>query len=158
MKKLLFALLGAALMTISCGKQNPDDNNGGGDNLQPASATTVYTGTCSVTTGPSPSNLDGSVVEVTLGDKTLEIKFVKISFVPGKMPPMDIYMKEIPFTKDGDSGKIVFERDDFDPWCLEVEYPDYHVTGLTGSIDSGNIEFSLKFGAIPTSFAGAAQK
>ena len=54
--------------------------------------------------------------------------------------------------------KIVFERDDFDPWCLGVEYPDYHVTGLSGSIDGGNIEFSLKFGAIPTSFAGAAQK
>lgn len=114
----------------------------------------IYLGTVSVDyEGGVVDNPDIQVAFLPSEDGTsADIIIYKIKFVP-KMPVrIDVTIPGVALAEG--PGGYSFSCDNVVPLALGGEYPKYNVTDLSGTLEDGNLSFSLNFGAYPTRFNG----
>ncbi len=113
-----------------------------------------YSGTVSVIYEGVPFDTEGVSVSFapSADGSTADITIYKIRFVP-KMPvTIDVTIPGVKLTVAGE--KILLSCDNVVPLAMGGEFPAYTVTGLTGTLEGDDLEFSLNFGSYPTSFDG----
>ena len=93
-------------------------------------------------------------------DKTmLDIKMMRVKFVPAMPVRIDVTILEIPVTEETD-GIWSFYGDGITPWAMGGPYDGYRVDELKGTVSDSALEFSLDFyntrkrQAYPTSYSG----
>lgn len=93
-------------------------------------------------------------------DKTmLDIKLMKVKFVPAMPVRIDVTILEVPATKE-DDGAWSFYGDGITPWAMGGPYDGYRVDKLEGRISDSTLDFSLDFyntdkkQAYPTTYSG----
>ena len=99
------------------------------------------------TTSDTTTESAGVAIDVSFADgsnSTMDITFKGLSFVPGRMPYLDIVVPNIPYTVvEG----VVYNLEGYNiiPQDQGKEYPEYLISEIKGSIGSTvTIEFSLQ--------------
>lgn len=143
--KFVFATLAAALL-VACGKNNPDTP------IVPEKAD--YTGTVTVIYQEAPFDNENISVDFEPAEdgQTASITIHQIRFVPQMPVTIDVTIPDIAVSST--SEKLVLRCEETIPEAMGGPYPRYIVTDLTGEIVGGELNFSLNFGAYPTSFRG----
>lgn len=142
--KILAATALVAFAAISCKEDEvvtPSYDNG------------AYVGVMSVEY--QGENYDNENIQVNMAvaeDGTLTMDIKQIKFVPQMPVTVDITVPGIAYTEK--DGVVTFSGDNIVPLTGVKPVERYLVTGLTGRIEDGHIEFSLNFGSFPTSYAG----
>ena len=140
------------LLAVSCTK--PDTRIEKGDPIYSGIMNVVYEG----------EDFKQNGVEVQLGfnaDSTMmDMKLVKVKFVPAMPVRIDVTVMEIPVVKEGE-GEFSFYGDGIVPWAMGGPYDTYRVDSLEGKLNRGKLEFSMLFyntkkqEGYPTSYSGA---
>lgn len=94
--------------------------------------------------------------ELSETGNTLDVKLLKVKFVPDMPVSLDILVPGIPAVASP-GGAVDFEGDGIVPYALGGRFEKYTVSGLKGRIVEEKIEFSLVFGEYPTSYSGVRQ-
>jgi len=90
---------------------------------------------------------------------SVDIKLLKVKFVPAMPVRIDVTVMEVPVTRS-DDGDSQFYGDGIVPWAMGGPYDTYRVDGLQGRISDGELEFSMTFyntkkqEGYPTSYDG----
>lgn len=90
---------------------------------------------------------------------SVDIKLLKVKFVPAMPVRIDVTVMEVPVTRS-DDGDFQFYGDGIVPWAMGGPYDTYRVDGLQGRISDGELEFSMIFyntkkkEGYPTSYDG----
>ncbi len=139
------------LLVVSCAK--PDTQIDKGDPKYSGVMNVVYEG----------EDFKQNGVEVQLGfnaDSTMmDMKLVKVKFVPAMPVRIDVTVMEIPVVKEGE-GDFSFYGDGIVPWAMGGPYDTYRVDSLEGKLNRGKLEFSMLFyntkkqEGYPTSYSG----
>ena len=150
MKIFQYVLL--LLLMVSCAK--PDTQIDKGDPMYSGVMNVVYEG----------EDFEQNGIEVQLGfnaDSTMmDMKLVKVKFVPAMPVRIDVTVMEIPVVKEGD-GEFSFYGDGIVPWAMGGPYDTYRVDSLEGKLNRGKLEFSMMFyntkkqEGYPTSYSGS---
>lgn len=150
MKIFQYVLL--LLLMVSCA--NPDTQIDKGDPMYSGVMNVVYDG----------EDFEQNGIEVQLGfnaDSTMmDMKLVKVKFVPAMPVRIDVTVMEIPVVKEGD-GEFSFYGDGIVPWAMGGPYDTYRVDSLEGKLNRGKLEFSMMFyntkkqEGYPTSYSGS---
>lgn len=140
------------LLAVSCTK--PDTQIEKGDPIYSGIMNVVYEG----------EDFEQDGIEVQLGfnaDSTMmDMKLVKVKFVPAMPVRIDVIVMEIPVIKEG-GGEFSFYGDGIVPWAMGGPYDTYRVDSLEGKLNRGKLEFSMLFyntkkqEGYPTSYSGA---
>lgn len=140
------------LLAVSCTK--PDTQIEKGDPIYSGIMNVVYEG----------EDFEQDGIEVQLGfnaDSTMmDMKLVKVKFVPAMPVRIDVTVMEIPVIKEG-GGEFSFYGDGIVPWAMGGPYDTYRVDSLEGKLNRGKLEFSMLFyntkkqEGYPTSYSGA---
>lgn len=120
-----------------------------------------FSGKMTVLYEGEPFDQNGIKVLVELNaDKTmLDIKMMKVKFVPAMPVRIDVTILEVPVTEEAD-GIWSFYGDGITPWAMGGPYDGYRVDELRGTVSDSTLEFSLDFyntkknQAYPTSYSG----
>ena len=148
-KHMLMAL--AAIATIGCAKNNPEETVG------PKEGSYVGTVTVNSTSGEV---FDNENIEVSFtpseDGKTATLVMYQIKFTPRMPMTLDITIPEVSISTEGQDIKL--ECAEVVPLAMGGPFPNYTVTNLTGKISGDELTFSLNFGATPTSFSGSIKK
>ncbi len=141
--KLFLAL--TALALLACNKKEPEV-------IVPQTAD--YKGTVTVLYQGEPYDNENIEVNFTPSEdgKTASLTIYKIRFVPQMPVTIDVTIPNVEITST--STEILLLCDEVIPQAMGGDFPRYKVTNLTGSIKDGNMDFSLNFGDVPTSFTG----
>ncbi|MGM9767616.1 MAG: calycin-like domain-containing protein [Candidatus Cryptobacteroides sp.] len=146
MMRKFFALAAFAAMILS-GCDTIEKLKKTGDEEYVGTMTVVYQG------ADVPSD-DVKIDVVYEIDGTLTLKFNKVKFVPQMPVSLDINVSGVHYSmKD---GNVSFSGTGIVPTygLVNTEMPDYTVTDLVGTIVDNTLDFSLKFGSVPTSYTG----
>lgn len=113
-----------------------------------------YLGTVSVLR--KGEHFDNDNIKVTYAPKGDEasITLHRIRFVPQMPVTIDVTVPGVRISESSD-GAVLLSCDEAIPLALGGKYPRYKVTDFRGSIQSGQMSFSLNFGDYPTSFRGS---
>lgn len=144
---ILLALLG--LFVSGCAKPGSPESLPAGEHL--------FIGTVSVDYEDAVyDNKDVSVKLVEEDDGTLTLIIYDIKFVP-KMPvTVTVTVPGITCYKYG-GGRWVFSGDNIVPYSGIIPFSARTVYQLEGTLQDGNLSFSLLFGDSPTRFTGVQQ-
>lgn len=152
MKKWIFAAAAAVLLTASCEKEKtvetPEEKSG-------------YKGSMEVVfSGQTYTTEDVSVtIDYDREAGTVDISMFAVRFVPQMPVVIDIMIPAVPASVSG--TKISFSGDGIVPLMIGAggtgtPVENYTVSGLSGTSDGRTTDFSLQFGAFPTSYHGEA--
>lgn len=143
MKK--FMLLASAMVLMfatSCLKEEAAPSN---------STPARYQGKYTVTQKNTDKKFEFPNVEIAVeipnaSEPIFDITFKNLTFAPGSMPPMDILISNIPFettiSEDENCKKYIFTAYDRIPKIGDVEYSQYQVKEIKGSI---GLEVIIRF-------------
>lgn len=146
-------LLTAALLAVSCGKENAPDTP------DEPEAVTDYLGRLECVfqgeTWPTENVAVRCDYDAVAGKVNLYLYAVR--FVPQMPVTLDILVPEVPATADGET--VTFRGDDIIPLMVGTggavtPVETYRVSGLSGTFDGTSAAFSLHFGPYPTSYTG----
>lgn len=154
MKKLILiaAYLLAAFMT-GCSK-SPSGDEPVIDPVEDVS----YIGTMKVISGGEENVSENVNVSVSFnGDKTVDIMFHKVKFVPQMPMPLDVTVPGVKY-EVGKDGVYAISADGIVPVALGVPYEKFRVSGLTGTFEEDDLSLALTFGQYPTSYSGSRVK
>ena len=149
MKRFIYVVL--LLLAASCAK--PDTQIEVDDPTYSGVMNVVYEG----------EDFEQNRIEVQLGfnaDSTaMDMKLIKVKFVPAMPVRIDVTVMEIPVLKEKD-GSFTFYGDGIVPWAMGGPYDTYRVDSLEGKLNRGKLEFSMLFyntkkqEGYPTSYSG----
>lgn len=149
--KFFTALLLTGAMFTSCGDEKKDEPT-----PEPEVVTSEsYQGTMIVNlTDGSTYTQENVTVDYNITDTAgLVLSFYQVSFSP-KMPvKIDMDIPNVSYTID-DEGNISLSGDEIIPWAMGGEFPNYTITGLSGTINDGTISVSMTCGQSPLTFNG----
>lgn len=147
LNRMILAL--AALALLACNKEEKNE--------LPVAVAADYKGVATVEASTGTFDSEGIEVNFTPSEdgKTATVTIFKIRFSPRMPMEVDVTIPnvELTSTKDG----IRLACDNVIPKALGGDFPDYTVHDMTGTVTENEIDFSLKFGATPTSYKGTKQ-
>ena len=145
--RIILAL--AALALLACNKEEKNE--------LPVAVAADYKGVATIEASTGTFDSEGIEVNFTPSEdgKTATVTIFKIRFSPRMPMEVDVTIPnvELTSTKDG----IRLACDNIIPKALGGDFPDYTVHDMTGTVTENEIDFSLKFGATPTSYKGTKQ-
>ena len=144
--RIILAL--AALALLACNKEEKNE--------LPVAVVADYKGLVSVDGSKGKFEMDDVEVNFTPSEdgKTATITLYKVRLAE-RMPSMDITIPDVNLTSTKDG--IQLACDSIIPKALGGDFPNYTVYDMTGTVKEDEIDFSLKFGATPTSYKGTKQ-
>lgn len=139
----------AALLLLSCGKENPVEP------VKPVASD--YTGTVTVVFLENPFDNENITVNFTPAEdgRSASLTIQKIRFVPQMPVTVDVTVPGIQM--ESTPEKVVLSCETTVPLAMGGENPRYTVTNFQGEIVGNELTFSLNFGDYPTSFKGVKQ-
>lgn len=145
MKRILL-VFSALLAFVACNKNNENQP-------EPFSGAS-YQGTVSVTYQGQDNDNPDIKVDVTKDEtgNTLSITIYQIKFVPQMPVTVDVTIPGVAYSEK--NGVVSFQGDNIIPLSGVVPVERYLVSGLSGTIQDKNCQFSLNFGSFPTRFTG----
>lgn len=147
LNRMILAL--AALALLACNKEEKNE--------LPVAVAADYKGVATIEASTGTFDSEGIEVNFTPSEdgKTATVTIFKIRFSPRMPMEVDVTIPnvELTSTKDG----IRLACDNVIPKALGGDFPDYTVHDMTGTVTENEIDFSLKFGATPTSYKGTKQ-
>lgn len=147
LNRIILAL--AALALLACNKEEKNE--------LPVAVAADYKGVATIEASTGMFDSEGIEVNFTPSEdgKTATVTIFKIRFSPRMPMEVDVTIPnvELTSTKDG----IRLACDNVIPKALGGDFPDYTVHNMTGTVTENEIDFSLKFGATPTSYKGTKQ-
>ncbi len=147
LNRIIVAL--AALALLACNKEEKNE--------LPVAVAADYKGVATIEASTGTFDSEGIEVNFTPSEdgKTATVTIFKIRFSPRMPMEVDVTIPnvELTSTKDG----IRLACDNVIPKALGGDFPDYTVHDMTGTVTENEIDFSLKFGATPTSYKGTKQ-
>lgn len=145
--RIILAL--AAMALLACNKEEKNE--------LPVAVAADYKGVATIEASTGTFDSEGIEVNFTPSEdgKTATVTIFKIRFSPRMPMEVDVTIPnvELTSTKDG----IRLACDNVIPKALGGDFPDYTVHDMTGTVTENEIDFSLKFGATPTSYKGTKQ-
>lgn len=145
---MFFLMLVTALMPVSCSKVETEITRE--SPKYQGDMTVEYEGSLVRTSGVSVQ------VEVNEDAGMLDIKMLKVKFVPQMPVKLDILIPSVKIdSKEGDT--IFFSGEGIVPIAMGGKFEKFTVTGLEGKIVNASpsvLSFSLNFGEYPTSYVG----
>ena len=154
MKRLtsLWLLTAALICTLvsACSKDDPGTE-------PPGDVTDgAYVGTLKVNQNDGTFYTQENVsIEVTLGETSLDIKMIQVSFSERMPIKLDMTIPGIA-TAETQSG-FSLSGNDIIPLAMGGQFEQYIITDMTGSITSETVSFDLMCGPYPLTFSGAVQ-
>lgn len=152
MKKIIFAAAAVVLAALfsGCSKNNAD-----GPVVDPVD-NAFYTGKMTVMDGDTENVSENVTVEVSFtADDTVQLLFKKVKFVPQMPVTLDVTVPGVKRERQKD-GSYVLSGDGIVPEAMTLPYPKFTVTGLSGTLATGSLVLSLKFGEYPVEYSGTA--
>lgn len=147
LNRIILAL--AALALLACNKEEKNE--------LPVAVAADYKGVATIEASTGTFDSEGIEVNFTPSEDgtTATVTIFKIRFSPRMPMEVDVTIPnvELTSTKDG----IRLACDNVIPKALGGDFPDYTVHDMTGTVTENEIDFSLKFGATPTSYKGTKQ-
>ena len=146
MRRILFFIF-IILLSCSCSRLETEI----GDD------TPEYRGTMTVTYDGREYVTGNVAVRAALSrdGSTVDLKLLKVKFVPQMPVRLDITVPDIPVLETGGNGTVSFAADGILPYTLGGYYEKYVVKDLSGTLDGNSIFFSLSFGDYPTVYDGS---
>lgn len=116
----------------------------------------AYVGTLKVNQNDGTFYIQENVsIEVTLGETSLDIKMIQVSFSERMPIKLDMTIPGIA-TTETQSG-FSLSGNDIIPLAMGGQFEQYKITGMTGSITPEIVSFSLMCGPYPLTFSGIAK-
>lgn len=145
-----FKFLAAAALAVAvaaCDKDNGEET--------PKPETSKYLGTMVVDQNDGTYfTQEEIVVELVIEGNKAQIKMNKVKFAEAMPLTLDMTIPDVAAVADGSSTSL--SGDNIIPLAMSGEYPEFTITGLTGTASVNNISFSMMCGQFPLTYTGTA--
>lgn len=145
----LFALLAAVLLplaVVSCGTDEPDE-------ILPDPTGELVGSFSIVNSDGSTFSMDAIKAGYEIAEGTVDITLYEISFSPRMPMTLDMTIPGVKCSKV--SGGYSLSADSITPTALGKPFPNYMVTGLSGSLTDTGLTLKMDIGGCPSTYSSA---
>jgi hypothetical protein len=149
MKKLLLVLM---LCTFAFACTEEKDETVNNTTIEETSSAN-YAGTITVGEGSGAFSEDSISIETKLSSGKMNAKLLQVKFAQAMPLRIDMEINGIDYVKQN-TGSYTLTGNNIIPIVMDVEYPSYTITNLSGTIINNVLSLSMTCGSYPVIYVG----